>query len=47
MQTDMADLLIYLLALLIPSMKMILRADQNHCRDVAPLHLYIRIYTSI
>jgi len=34
-------------ALLIPSMKMILRADQNPCRDVAVLRLYIRIHISI
>ncbi len=36
-----------ILALLIPCMKMILRADQNPCRDVAVLRLYIRIHTSI
>ena len=26
---------------------MILRANQNYCRDVAVLRLYIRIHTSI
>ncbi len=35
------------MALLIPCMKMILRADQHHCRDVALLRLYMRIHTSI
>ena len=34
-------------ALLIPSRKMILRANQNPCRDVAVLRLYIRIHISI
>ena len=34
-------------ALLIPCMKMILRADQNPCPDVALLRLYIRIHTLI
>ena len=34
-------------ALLIPCMKMILRANQNPCRDVAVLRLYIRIHTLI
>ncbi len=28
-------------------MKMNLRADQHHCRDVALLRLYIQIHTSI
>ncbi len=32
---------------LIPCIKMILRADQNPCRDVALLRLYIQIHTSI
>ena len=35
------------MALLIPCMKMILRADPNLCRDVAVLRLYIWIHTSI